>query len=202
MTHADPPMTAEEKEEQIRRRRRKEAYHLVAGHSKLTSDVEDLERDDQLYKLLTARQPGTRGRIQSAKAALVKELAVSHGDVTTPSFLKTLDELTKLYDGSQFDARIKTRRDNLRSHLGGVWLMLSKPNFQGCIGLNAEEEYLYTLGQMSFDMFRPESMVCSIQGCFNPVHYVGTRQRESIKHIPKALKEEVKKGNTVLRTYE
>ena len=199
-THQHP--TAEEIEEHARRRRRKESFHLVAGHSKLPSDPDDLE-SDQLYKLLTTRQPATHGRIHSAKAALVKELAVINGgDVTTPAFLTALDELTKMYDPSQFDARIKTRRDNLRSHLGGMWMMLSKPNFPGCIGRNEEGEYLYTLGHMSFDMFRPSDLVCSIQGSFNPIHYVGTRQREAIKHIPKALKDEVKQGDTVLRTYE
>lgn len=191
----------EEQEEHLRRRRRKEAYHLVAGHNKLPSDVNDFQ-DDQLYKLLVSKQKNTRGRVKEAKAALLKELAVSHGDVTTPSFLEALDGLTKLYDASQFDARIKTRRDSLRNHLGGMWMMLSTPNFPGCIGENQDGERLYTLGKMSFDMFPPSDLVCSIQGSFNPVHYVGTKQRDSIKHVPKALKEEVKKGNTVLRTYE
>jgi len=201
MSQPHTPLTEEEKEEHMRRRRRKEAYHLVAGHTKLPTDVDDFG-EDQLYKLLTAKQPGTRGRIQQARASLIKELALSHGDVTTPSFLQALEELTKLYDPTQFDARIKTRRDNLRSHLGGMWMMLSKPNFPGCIGENQEGEFLYELGKMSFDMFRPSDLRCSIQGSFNPVHYVGTRQREAIQHIPKALKEEVKQGNTVLRTYE
>lgn len=210
-----PSSTPEERDEHARRRRRKESYHLVAGHSKLPKDAHDLE-SDQLYNLLTARPPPATRRggsasndlaagrnIQSAKAALVKELAINGGDVTTPTFLAALHELSQLYDpAAQFDARIKTRRDNLRNHLGGMWMMLSKPNFPGCIGQNDEGEYLYTLGHMSFDMFRPSNLVCSIQGSFNPIHYVGTRQREAIKHVPRTLKEEVKQGNTVLRTYE
>jgi hypothetical protein len=173
----------------------------VAGHHKLPREISDLE-EDQLFKLLTDPQKGTRPRIQQAKATLVKELAVSGGDTTTPGFLEALDELTKLYDPTQFDARIKTRRDDLKSHLGGMWMMLTKPNFPGCIGHNADGEPLYTLGHMSFDMFPPKDLVCSIQGSFNPIHYVGTRQREAIQHIPKALKDEVKQGNTVLRTYD
>lgn len=98
-------------------------FNTAIGHNKLSTDVDDLE-DDQLYKLLLAKQKGTRGRIQQAKTALIKELALSHGDVSTPSFNAALNELTKLYDGTQFDARIKTRRDNLKSHLGGMWMAL------------------------------------------------------------------------------
>lgn len=191
----------EEKDEHVRRQRRKHSYHLVAGHNKLPTDIDDLH-DDQLYKLLTKKEKGMRPGMQAAKSALINELAVSQGDVTTPTFLAALDKLTNLYDPSQFDARIKTKRDNLKSHLGGVWMQLSKPNFPGCTGQNADGEFLYSLGHMSFDMFRPADLVCSIQGTFNPVHYVGTRQRESIKHCPTDLKDEVQKGNSVLRTYE
>jgi hypothetical protein len=177
------------------------AYHLVAGKSRLSSDMDDIV-SDPLYKLLTARQPNSTPEIQQAKAALVKELAVSGGDVTTPSFRSAVEELTNLYDPSHFDARVKTKRDNLANHLGGVWMMLSMPNFPGVLGRNSEGEYLYTLGHMSFDMFPPKDLVCSIQGSFNPVHYVGTRDREAIKHIPASLKDEVKKGKSLLRTYE
>jgi hypothetical protein len=200
MTHDSHPTQAEN-EEHMRRRRRKEAYHLVAGKSRLSSDMDDLV-SDPLYKLLTARQPNSTPEIQQAKAALVKELAVSGGDVTTPSFRSAVEELTNLYDPSHFDARVKTKRDNLANHLGGVWMMLSMPNFPGVLGRNSEGEYLYTLGHMSFDMFPPKDLVCSIQGSFNPVHYVGTRDREAIKHIPASLKDEVKKGKSLLRTYD
>ena len=70
----------------MRRRRRKEAYtyHLVAGKSRLSSDMDDLSSDQlYVYKLLTARQPKSTPDIQQAKADLVRELAVSGGDVTT-----------------------------------------------------------------------------------------------------------------------
>jgi hypothetical protein len=191
----------EAKKEKTRRRRRKEAYHLVAGHSKLPSDPSDLH-DDYLYTTLTVWQPSIRPAQQRLKQDLLQELAISGGDVTTPRFTEILDQLIKLYKPSHFDARIKTRRDNLRSHLGGMWINLSKPNFPGCIGKNADNEYMYTLGHMSFDMFRPTNLVCSIQGAFNPVHYVGTRDRESIRHVPKRLEEEIKNGNSLLRTYK
>lgn len=191
----------EEKEEKMRRRRRKEAYHLVAGHSKLPSDPDELH-DDYLYTTLTARKPSTSPAQLHLKADLLAELAASGGDVTTPRFHEILDHLTKLYKSSQFDARVKTKKDDLRSHLGGMWILLSRPNFPCCIGTNEDHEYMYTLGHMSFDMFRPSNLVCSIQGTFNPVHYVGTRDRESIHHVPKSLEKEVMQGNTILRTYE
>lgn len=163
--------------------------------------MDDLQ-EDHLYKLLTLRQPKSTPDIQQAKAALVRELAVSGGDVTTPAFLAAVEELTRLYDPKRFDARVKTKRDNLTNHLGGVWMALGMPNFPGVLGQNSEGEFMYSLGHMSFDMFRPKDLVCSIQGSFNPVHYVGTRDREAIKHIPVSLKDEVKKGKSLLRTYE
>lgn len=193
----------EEKEEQARRRRRKEAYHLVAGHSKLPRDPKELE-DDQLYNsLLSLRQPkqGLGPELRRLKASLLEELAASGGDVRTSRFQQALAQLTDMYDPSQFDARVKTSRGDT-THLGGMWINLSSPNFPGCIGHNHESEPLYSLGQMSFDMFRPTELVCSIQGTFNPVHYLGKRDREAIQNVPRSLKEELKKEKTLLRTYK
>ncbi len=50
--------------------------------------------------------------------------------------------------------------------LEGMWLTLSKPKYSDCLGQNAVGDYMYTMGRMSFDIFRPTSLVSSIQGMF------------------------------------
>lgn len=151
----------------------------------------------------TRQERRKNAAIQAAKDKLIEKLGNAQGDVTDKDFLKALDKLVDLYDPSQFDARIRTsKKKDTASHLGGTWMTLSKPTFTGCIGQNENENPMYTLGQMSFDMFRPGKLVCSIQGCFNPVHTVSRKDREAIQYVPKSLREEVLGGSTILRTYE
>jgi hypothetical protein len=84
----------------------------------------------------------------------------------------------------------------------GLWITLSKPKFSGTLGKNKDKQYMYTLGQMSFDMFRPSDLAMSIQGMFNPVHNVSGKQVQESDHVPKGLKDELLKDQCVLRTYE
>ena len=63
----------------------------------------------------------------------------------------------------------------------------------------------YTLGRMTFDMFSPTNLVCSLQGNFNSIEIVGDEQRgEMLKAglVPKGLREEVENRDVVLRTYK
>lgn len=52
------------------------------------------------------------------------------------------------------------------------------------------------------DMFRPAGLVCSIQGSFNPVHFVNGSDTNAVERVPKSLAAEMKEGSNVLRTYE
>jgi hypothetical protein len=62
---------------------------------------------------------------------------------------------------------------------------------------------MYTMGRMSFDMFAPANLVCSIQGIFNNIEVVDLeKDRHTLKSIPKSLKDEVNKGQSILRKYE
>jgi hypothetical protein len=56
--------------------------------------------------------------------------------------------------------------------------------------------------QISKDMFRPTNLVCSIQGIFNPVHFVNGSDAEAVERVPSSLLGEMKDGSNVLRTYE
>jgi hypothetical protein len=157
-------MTATEQltgEERLRRQRRKGSYHLVASKNKLPKDLEE-DEDDMLFRHLTAMPPGLRRpdqnqlSIQEAKKRLFREIASSGGDTTTAGFQAALDMLTKLYDPTKFDARKKpsSTRSSIQKdqplQLEGMWITLSRPNFSECLGQNPMDEYMYTLGRMSF----------------------------------------------------
>ncbi len=55
---------------------------------------------------------------------------------------------------------------------------------------------------MSFDMFRPTNLVCSIQGVFNTVEPVNISSLDSLTDVPRALKEELQRGDIALRSYK
>ncbi len=62
---------------------------------------------------------------------------------------------------------------------------------------------MYTLGRMSFDMFAPGNLVCSIQGIFNNIQVLDISQdRHLLKSVPRSLRDEVEGGKSVLRRYE
>lgn len=147
-------------EERLRRQRRKGSYHLVASKNKLPTDVEE-EEDDMLFRHLTAipRSPrNTRGQkqklmIQEAKKRLFREIARSGGGTTTDEFRGALNMLSKLYDPTTFDARKKPPSSPHNDHpvkLEGMWITLSKPSFSQCLGQTPDDNYMYTLGRMSF----------------------------------------------------
>jgi len=237
-------------EEKVRRSRRKGSYHLVASRNKLPCDPDEQE-DDSLFQYLTSndslgRHAERRLALQDAKRNLLCELAHSGGDTTSVDFSKALAKLTDLWDPKHFDARKQPCRPISKSssssggspkkqspQLEGMWIDLSKPKFSGCLGTNSNNEFLYTLGRMSFgtysvgrvhgtlilcqrvgltppsflivsltDMFRPTNLLCSIQGTFNPVHFVNGADVDAVKRVPESLKRELKHGSNVLRTYE
>jgi hypothetical protein len=156
-------------EENIRRQRRKGSYHLVASKNRLPKDLEE-DEDDMLFQHLT-RIPARLKRvdqnevgIQEAKKKLFRDMGKTGGDTTTLEFQQALELLTKLYDPTTFDARKKPSRSSSSSgrkskqleqplEFEGMWISLSRPNFAACLGQNENEEYLYTLGRMSFGTF-------------------------------------------------
>jgi hypothetical protein len=69
--------------------------------------------------------------------------------------------------------------------------------------MNEHGEFLYTLGRMTFDMFRPGGLVCGIQGTFNPIHVI-TQDEQSehiISNIPESLLSDMRDSSNVLRSY-
>ncbi len=138
--------------------------------------------------------------VLNSRDAVLYSLAVTQGDVNTSKFTDSLDPLLKYFSQKELDTR--PHLVDQAESVDGMWLTLSKPSFFGCLGENDDGDPMYTLGRMAFDMFSPTNLVCSLQGNFNPVEVVSDEERKSmLEQVPKALREEVESGKTVLRTY-
>ena len=147
---------------------------------------------------ISISNPNTTDNI---KLEVIRALAVSGGDVTSTQFLSALDQLRRLYAMTCFDARLGHKSN--KKKIEGNWLTISRPHFQECLGSNSSGEYMYTLGRLSFDMFTPGNLICSIGGIFNSIETVDVHSDTcALKSIPKSLKVEVEKGESILRRYE
>jgi hypothetical protein len=134
-----------------------------------------------------------------ARDGILEALAIAGGDVTSPKFQSCLQTLESYFNLTGVD----TRSSRSRVASEGLWLTLTKPSFYANLGENDQGDPMYTLGRMSFDMFSPTSLVCSLQGNFNSVERVADTDRASVlEAVPKSLREEVEAGNSVLRTYK
>lgn len=131
-----------------------------------------------------------------ARDNLLQVLGTTKGDVESEEFKDTLAVLLQHYSSSLSSALLSNQT------LDGMWLQLSKPTYFGCLGENEDGDPLYTLGRMSFDMFSPTNIICSVQGNFNPIEAVSEAERAMIlQAVPKSLREEVENDNSTIRTY-
>ena len=94
------------------------------------------------------------------RSEVINALLSSYGDVKDSRFVASLDVLSSFYKSSRTDV---TDRDLYRQLLNGSWRSLSRPAFQGCLGMKGDGSFVYELGTMSFGMFRPANLRCSIQ---------------------------------------
>ena len=165
---------------------------------------------------------------KSIRSELVESLQAAHGDVTDKRFLISLEILSNFYKSSGRDARVSpwSQRRNMDdpgveggeygysgSEVGGPtasdlleghYVNMSRPNYIECLGKNGEEDFMYSLGRMSFDMFQPSNLVCSVQSTHNTIKIIG-EQEELPEFVPKSLREEVARQSDkrpLLRSYD
>jgi len=146
---------------------------------------------------------------KTIRSELIEALQNVSGDVKDKRFLSSLEVLARFYKASGRDARVNPwsgRRESDESGYGyyggdiggptssdlleGSWLNMSRPNYVECLGNNADGDFMYTLGRMSFDMFQPGNLICSVQSTHNTIKIVGERE-ELPTSVPSSLKEEV-----------
>ena len=153
-------------------------------------------------------------RIRTTKAQLLAILKENGGNASTDDAKAKLQILHDYYLTTERDARsTHSNSNNNKSHalhnndnnnnnnnnnidandiLAGNWLALSQPAYNGCLGTNVHHHYQYTLGRMSFDMYRPTTLVCSIQANFSSIH--GIDDPAGIpSYVPRRLRAEVQK---------
>jgi hypothetical protein len=156
-------------------------------------DGMDIEKEISLEESLVKRRD-----------ELLRALAISGGDAQAEAFVETIDPLHEVFEEQDVDTRLVTN-ENSEKTVQGTWLTLTKPTFFGNLGENDSGDPMYTLGRMTFDMFSPTNLVCSLQGNFNSIEVVGDEQRDEMLKaglVPKGLREEVENREVVLRTYK
>jgi hypothetical protein len=170
---------------------------LLNRQNEVVHVVEDDE--EQVCEPLPKPMPPLSDSMVLARDSVLHSLAIAQGDVESPEFKSSLDPLLNYFSQQDLDTRPHlTGGDSVN----GMWLTLSKPSYFGCLGENDNGDPMYTLGRMTFDMFSPTNIVCSLQGNFNPVEVVSVEERKAmLETVPKSLREEVESGKTVLRTY-
>jgi hypothetical protein len=141
--------------------------------------------------------------ISLIKNALTAELTATGGDSTTAKFEKFLDLLHSSYKSRGWDARW-LEKDSTPFSMDGTWLTLTKPTYTECQGRNSKGEYIYSLGRLAFDMFRPTGLICSVQGVFNSISVTDSSECKRLGSIPSRLRKDVSgsPGSPIVRNYE
>jgi hypothetical protein len=162
-------------------------------HAMMIDDEEAVEARSSLEETLVTRRD-----------ALLQALAISGGDAQAQAFAQSVDPLAEVFEEQDIDTRQTTNRASDKT-VQGTWLTLTKPTFFGNLGENDAGDPMYTMGRMTFDMFSPTNLICSLQGNFNSIEIVGDEQRGAMLEaglVPKSLREEVENREVALRTYK
>lgn len=182
----------------------------VTSEDESTRDSYDRRYSDDTIRLskyprLAVDYP--KERIEKLKTELIQDLRETGGDTNTPTFLASLDALTAIYDSYNWDVRGKSNAlDPSMLDIDGTWLSLTKPTYSDCKGRNDKGDYVYALGRMAFDMFRPTHLNCAIEGVYNRISHVSNENSGKRPFsVPRRLRHEVSssgQGSQSLRNYE
>ena len=122
------------------------------------------------------------------RSEVINTLLTSFGDMTDPRFTAALDVLATIYRSSGVDAR---SMDNYLHLLNGSWRSLSRPAYQGCLGMKSDGSFCYTLQTMSFGMFRPGNLRCSVQNTLTHISPASSSADGSPTIAPWSLRREL-----------
>ena len=140
-----------------------------------------------------------REQICHVRDIVIAHMKISGGDLDSDLFKSELEILHSYYLLSNCDVG----KPDAPFEVDGTWLTLSKPTFTECKGFNDAGDHIYALGRMSFDMFRPTGLRCSIQGNFNTVHRLHGEVPHSVpRSLRKAIFNNKNCGVMGLRTYK
>lgn len=159
--------------------------------------------------------PDTAARqLECMKLSLLSVLKEDDGvNGDNPRFMAYVDTLAATYRARRDAAPTTLHNDAAAaSMMDATWVTLqTSPKYQEWLGKNARGDPTYTLGRMSFDMFRPSNLVCSLQWTFNTVAPVDLNDRSENRPraVPRSLQNEVYRQQhhhhhnaSTLRTYD
>ena len=127
----------------------------------------------------------------------------------SPGFKEALDTLERhslLKESASKKRKLCSSNQEIDGiDIDGTWMMISPPDYPSIIGKNSEGDCLFTLGRMTFGMFEPSDLICSIQKQYNTVKSV--KSKDLPLYVPKSLRREVasergRKGGERLKSYK
>jgi hypothetical protein len=114
-------------------------------------------------KVQYQKAPSGTSRVEELKEKLKSLLAKYYGDTKNPDVVEVVDQLSELNPAKENAAQ--------SSLFLGEFYALTCPNFPGRIEpqKGAEDLVQYTLGRLSFNIFQPHKLVCTLRSVRNPV---------------------------------
>jgi hypothetical protein len=202
------PHSSQQLSQDVKQTRKNDAYVTSEDESyvsKKKSQQGSLRYEGESVSIreITLSAEVNANEISAIKNALTAELTATGGDSTTAKFEKYLDLLHSSYKSRGWDARW-LEKDSTPFSMDGTWLTLTKPTYTECQGRNSKGQYIYSLGRLAFDMFRPTGLICSVQGVFNSISVTDSSECKRLGSIPSRLRKNVSgnPGSPVVRNYE
>lgn len=150
-------------------RRQQSAFHCIASKQqekllaiKEQDNEEELDQStdsDFIFETLPGPLSQRPHIVREAKVQIFCELTRNGGSTDSTEFRRALDTLLANYDASTFDPRLLVRPDDDENafrgfkdalKMEGTWISVTRPAYRGCLGVNENNDYMYTLDQMSF----------------------------------------------------
>lgn len=100
------------------------------------------------------------------RSEVITALLSSYGDTSNDRFTSALSVLSTVYMMAGINSCSKEIYSRV---LDGNWRSLSRPVYKGCRGMKSDGSFCYNLGTMSFGMFRPEDLVCSVSNTLSTI---------------------------------
>lgn len=144
----------------VERLRRK--YHKMALKIKLKPITEETvqQRESKYVATRGGHRLERHALVNEAKQKIIAELTRSGGDPATPAAQAAIETLVANHRSKNFDPRkLVCRPDCGRTtmmmsdtglQLEDTWITLTKPLYQDCMGVNANQDCMYTMGRMTF----------------------------------------------------
>ena len=106
-----------------------------------------------------------------AKEAFKRLLVQHKGDATHPEVNAALEKLVQLAAKDREDDQAWSPAYSMDAN-NGMWRSITTPPFPGKLPDDGDGKSKFTLGRMSFGMFKPTKLVCAVEKIFNQIQQV------------------------------